>query len=71
MLRVAADDPLGAYPFGHKFGCSIEDGRKLLQLSKQLGLQVIGVWYVALDVFPNLNIAKSGRLYQFPCTISS
>ena len=46
VLRVAADDPLGAHPFGHKFGCSIEDGKKLLQLCKQLELHVIGVWYV-------------------------
>ena len=45
VLRVAADDPLGAHPFGHKFGCSVEGGKKLLQLCRQLELLVIGVWY--------------------------
>ena len=44
VLRIAADDPLGAYPFGKKFGCSVEDGKKLLQRCKLLELQVIGVW---------------------------
>ena len=50
VLRVAADDPLGAYPFGHKFGCSLEDGRRLLELCKQLGLHVIGVWCVVYEI---------------------
>ena len=48
MLRVAADDPLGAHPFGRKFGCSVEDGKKLLRLCKQLELLVIGVWYALI-----------------------
>lgn len=48
LLRVAADDPMGDHPFGLKFGCTVEDGKTLLRLCKELGLQVIGVWYVAI-----------------------
>lgn len=48
MLRVAADDPLGAHPFGHKFGCSVKGGKKLLRLCRQLELLVIGVWYTLI-----------------------
>ena len=65
-MRVSADDPEGVYPFGNKFGCSVEYGRKLLQLCRQLGLDVIGVWYVciatlALSYVPNMHT----KMYLF------
>ena len=51
MLRIRADDPNAVCQLGIKFGCSLGDGRELLNTAKELGLNVVGVRYDAVCIF--------------------
>ena len=43
VLRIRADDPNAVCQLGIKFGCSLGDGRELLNTAKGLGLNVVGI----------------------------
>ena len=43
VLRIRADDPNAVCQLGVKFGCSLSDGKELLNTAKELGLNVVGV----------------------------
>ena len=43
VLRIRADDPNAVCQLGVKFGCSLSDGRELLNTAKDLGLNVVGI----------------------------
>ncbi|XP_047141721.1 antizyme inhibitor 2 isoform X1 [Hydra vulgaris] len=43
VIRIKVDDSNSAYKLGRKFGASLENTQKLLQLAKDLDLNVIGV----------------------------
>ena len=45
VLRIRADDPNAVCQLGIKFGCSLSDGRELLNTAKDLGLNVVGIRY--------------------------
>ncbi len=40
MLRIRADDPDARVPLGLKYGADVSEGPRLLQVAKDLGLQV-------------------------------
>ena len=44
MLRLRVDDVTAELPLGDKFGCSVQVGKKLLNKSISMGLEVVGVW---------------------------
>jgi ornithine decarboxylase len=43
LLRLATDDEKSVCSFSNKFGCPVRDAPELLELAKDLGLNVIGV----------------------------
>jgi ornithine decarboxylase len=43
VLRIRADDPDARVPLGLKYGADLADAPRLLQVAKDLGLQVVGV----------------------------
>ncbi len=43
LLRLTTADEKSVCSFSHKFGCPVADGPYLLEIAKQLGLNVIGV----------------------------
>ena len=47
VLRIRADDPDATCQLGLKFGCSIPDGKVLLDTASDLGLNVVGIRCVA------------------------
>ncbi len=46
VLRIRADDPEAQWKLGIKFGCTVPEGKHLLSTAKNLGLNIIGVWWV-------------------------
>ena len=43
IIRIRADDENALVKLGVKFGCSVEESFRLLQVARSLGLHVIGV----------------------------
>lgn len=43
VLRIRSDDPQAVCQLGIKFGCSVTEGCRLLEVAKELGLDVVGV----------------------------
>lgn len=43
VLRIRADDPNAVCQLGIKFGCSLSDGRELLNMARKLDLNVVGI----------------------------
>ncbi|XP_064382194.1 ornithine decarboxylase-like [Halichondria panicea] len=43
VLRIRADDPEALCQLGVKFGCSVPEGKALLNIARSLGLKVVGI----------------------------
>jgi len=43
VLRIYADDPSADYRMGVKFGCDLEEGKRLVKLANDQGMDVVGV----------------------------
>ena len=43
VIRIRADDPSALCQLGVKFGCTVDEGKKLLQLARGMELCVVGV----------------------------
>lgn len=43
ILRIEAENPNDDLQFGLKFGCSVDEGERLLNVAKKLQLDVIGL----------------------------
>ena len=43
LLRMSTDDEKSVCSFSHKFGCPAKDAPELLELAKELNLNVVGV----------------------------
>ena len=43
ILRLVTDDSNSVFRLSSKFGCTVEGGKQLLQLCKQLDMNVIGL----------------------------
>lgn len=43
VLRIRADDPSALCQLGVKFGCTVEEGKLLLQVARKMELFVVGV----------------------------
>ena len=46
MLRIRADDPSALCQLGVKFGCTVDEGKKLLLRARDMELCVVGIRYV-------------------------
>lgn len=43
LLRISTDDAKSVAPMSHKFGCPVSEGPELLEIAKNLGLNVVGI----------------------------
>lgn len=43
VLRLATDDKKSACRFSHKFGCPADEAKELLEVAKELGVDVVGI----------------------------
>ena len=45
MVRLRADDSSAAIPMGHRFGCDLQEARRLIDRCREMGLAVVGVCF--------------------------
>ena len=43
VLRIRADDPSALCQLGVKFGCTVDEGKHLLESAREMELSVVGV----------------------------
>ena len=44
-MRISTDDSKSPAPMSHKFGCPVAQGPELLEVAKNLGLNVVGICF--------------------------
>jgi ornithine decarboxylase len=45
LMRISTDDSKSPAPMSHKFGCPVAQGPELLEVAKNLGLNVVGICF--------------------------